>query len=89
MRQLSQRRSDAEKKDIYAHLTELKTRTLEVQSGVSEGHQVTDEKMIDSIEEHMGVYWDEIMACLLEEVVEEEFMQQERLDRIMAGNNKI
>ena len=73
--------------DVMTHLKELKARSLAIQTGLApEGVSSDyDVQMLESIEQNMGQYWDEIMACLLDEVVEEEVLHHHRLDRIMAN----
>jgi len=58
-----------------------------VQSGVSDGFAVEDSKLLEAVLEHILFYWDDIMACLLDELIEEEVLELNRIDKIRSGRD--
>ena len=58
-----------------------------MQSGVDSGSAVEDSKLLEACNEHILFYWDDIMACLTEELVEEEVLELNRIDKIRKGDN--
>ena len=39
-----------------------------------------DSKLLEAIMEHILVHWDDIMACLVDEIIEEEVIELNRLE---------
>ena len=60
-------------------------RALEVKSGVNDGFSVEDSKLLEAVMEHILFYWDDIMACLVDELIEEEVLELNRIDKIRLG----
>ena len=73
--------------DVMAQLNELKNRTLEVQSGVNSGFAVEDSKLLEAVLEHILFHWDDIMACLVDELIEEEVLELNRIEQIRSGED--
>ena len=73
--------------DVKAQLDELRARTLEVQSGVNSGFAVEDSKLLEAVLEHILFYWDDIMACLVDELIEEEVLELNRIEQIRSGED--
>jgi len=71
--------------DIKAQLDQIRQRTLEVQGGVTEGFAVEDSKLLEAILEHILFHWDDIMACLVDELIEEEVLEMNRIEQIRSG----
>ena len=44
------------------------------------GFAVEDSKLLEAIMEHILVHWDDIMACLVDEIIEEEVIELNRLE---------
>ena len=65
----------------------MRQRTLEVQSGVDSQFAVEDSKMLEALMEHILFYWDDIMACLVDELVEEEVLELNRIEKIRQGGD--
>ena len=61
-------------------MDEIRARTLEVKSGVSDGFAVEDSKLLEAILEHILIHWDDIMACLVDELIEEEVLELNRIE---------
>ena len=60
----------------------MKVRAQEVEDGVSAGFSVEDSKLLEVILQHILIHWDDIMACLIDELIEEEVLELNRLDRV-------
>ena len=73
--------------DIKVQLDEIRARTLEVQTGLSNGFAVEDAKLLEAVLEHILFHWDDIVACLLDEVIEEEVLELNRIERIRKGED--
>ena len=58
---------------------------MEVQAGVNDGFAVEDSKLLEAVLEHILFHWDDIMACLLDELIEEEVLELNRIERIRSG----
>ena len=58
-----------------------------VESGVSDGFAVEDSKLLEAIMEHILLHWDDIMACLVDELIEEEVLELNRLEKIRSGKD--
>ena len=84
---LSQKKVNEGVDDVHAQLDELRQRTLEVQAGISEGFAVEDSKLLEAVLEHILFYWDDIMACLVDELIEEEVLELNRIDKIRSGKD--
>ena len=70
-----------------AQLDELKARTLEVQTGLDSGFAVEDSKLLEAVLEHILLHWDDIMACLVDELIEEEVLEMNRIEQIRRGED--
>ena len=68
--------------DILANLEAMRVRTQEVEDKVSSGFTVEDSNLLEAILEHILIHWDDIMACLIDELVEEEVLELNRLERV-------
>ena len=85
--ELSQKKVDEGVEDVYSQLDELRARTLEVQAGISEGFAVEDSQLLEAVMEHILFHWDDIMACLVDELIEEEVLELNRIDQIRSGKD--
>ena len=65
----------------------MRQRTLEVQSGVDSQFAVEDSKLLEAVMEHILFYWDDIMACLTDELIEEEVLELNRIEKIRQGGD--
>ena len=65
----------------------MRQRTLEVQGGVDSQFAVEDSKLLEALMEHILFYWDDIMACLVDELVEEEVLELNRIEKIRQGGD--
>ena len=66
-------------------MEQVRVRTQEVQDHVSSGFTVEDSKLLEAVMEHILLHWDDIMACLLDEVLEEEVMELNRVEALKNG----
>ena len=66
--------------EIKDQLDEMRARTLAVQTGVSDGFAVEDAKLLEAVLEHILFHWDDIMACLVDELIEEEVLELNRIE---------
>ena len=73
--------------DIKLQLDQIRERTLQVQGGVTEGFAVEDSKLLEAIMEHILFHWDDIMACLVDELIEEEVLEMNRIEQIRSGQD--
>ena len=64
-----------------AKLEHLRVRTQEVEDNVGSGFAVEDSKLLEAIMEHILVHWDDIMACLVDEIIEEEVIELNRVEQ--------
>lgn len=46
-----------------------------------------DSKLLEAVMEHILFYWDDIMACLVDELIEEEVLELNRIDKIRSGKD--
>ena len=67
---------------MMAKLEHLKVRTQEVDDKVSHGFAVEDSKLLEAIMEHMLLHWDDIMVCLIDELIEEEVVELNRIEDV-------
>ena len=51
-----------------------------MQDNLGSGFAVEDSKLLEAIMEHILVHWDDIMACLVDEIIEEEVIELNRLE---------
>ena len=65
----------------------MRARTLEVQTGLSNGFAVEDAKLLEAVLEHILFHWDDIMACLVDELIEEEVLELNRIEQIRKGKD--
>lgn len=47
-------------------------KTEQAEAGVGSGFVCEDSKLLEAIMEHILFHWDDIMACLIDELIEEE-----------------
>ena len=64
-----------------AKLEHLRVRTQEVEDNIGSGFAVEDSKLLEAIMEHILVHWDDIMACLVDEIIEEEVIELNRVEQ--------
>ena len=64
-----------------AKLEHSRVRTQEVEDHVGSGFAVEDSKLLEAIMEHILVHWDDIMACLVDEIIEEEVIELNRVEQ--------
>ena len=67
---------------MMAKLEHLKVRTQEVNDKVGHGFAVEDSKLLEAIMEHMLLHWDDIMVCLIDELIEEEVIELNRIEDV-------
>ena len=82
---LAQAASDFAQDDMsnmLAKLEHMKVRTQEVEDKVTHGFAVEDSKLLEAIMEHMLLHWDDIMVCLIDELIEEEVIELNKIDDI-------
>ena len=54
---------------------------------MSDGFTCEDSKLLEIIMEHILIHWDDIMAVLIDEIIQEEVIELNRLeDRVVRGN---
>ena len=87
--QISQNHVEDGVTDIKAQFDHMRKRALEVQSGVTDGIAVEDPKLLEALMEHILFYWDDIMACLVDELVEEEVLELNRIEKIRSGRTDL
>ena len=56
-----------------------------MQSGVDSGFAVEDSKLLEAVLEHILLHWDDIMACLVDELIEEEVLELNKIEQIRSG----
>lgn len=56
----------------------LKVRTEEVNDKLSSGFTCEDSKLLEVLLEHILFHWDDIMVCLVDELIEEEVIELNR-----------
>ena len=67
---------------MLAKLEHMRVRTQEVEDKVGSGFCVEDSKLLEAIMEHILVHWDDIMAVLIDELIEEEVLELNRLEDV-------
>ena len=65
-----------------ANLEAMRVRSQEVEDGVGAGFSVEDSKLLEVILEHILIHWDDVMACLVDELIEEEVLEMNRIERV-------
>jgi len=55
--------------DIYAKLTQAQLRSQEVDDKISQAYTCEDSKLLELLMEHILLHWDDIMACLVDELI--------------------
>jgi len=48
---------------------------------------VEDSKLLEAVLEHILFHWDDIMACLVDELIEEEVLELNRIEQIRNGED--
>ena len=73
--------------DIFGALAQLKINSDNIQDQVESGYTCEDSKLLEIIIEHILLHWDDIMAVLIDELIQEEVIELNKLeDRVLRGN---
>lgn len=63
-------------------------RTKEVNEQVSSGFTCEDSKLLEVIMEHILFHWDDIMACLIDELIQEEVVELNKIEDLKRVKNE-
>lgn len=66
----------------------MAVRSKEVQEGLGEGFTCEDSKLLEAVLDHILFHWDDIMAVLLDELIQEEVLELNRIEGIGAKSSK-
>ena len=55
------------------------------QRSVDEGFAVEDSKLLEVLMEHILFHWEDIMACLVDELIEEEVLELNNIEKRRSG----
>jgi hypothetical protein len=73
--------------DIFSHLEQFKERTQQLQSDIQDNFAIEDPKLLGIIMEHILLHWDDIVACLVDELIEEEVIELNRVEDAKLKRN--
>ena len=57
------------------------------QRSVDEGFAVEDSKLLEVLMEHILFHWEDIMACLVDELIEEEVLELNNIEKRRSGQD--
>ena len=80
IKQTAQEAVQEEMSGILGQLETLRIRTEDAEKGVGSGFVCEDSKLLEAILEHILFHWDDIMACLIDELIEEEVTEQNKIE---------
>ena len=69
-----------EMQKLLKQLDQFKTRTQQVEDNIVKQFTIEDTKLLGVIMEHILIHWDEIMACLIDELIEEEVLELNKIE---------
>ena len=70
------------------NLEAFKERTKQVENRIQSEYAIEDPKLLEIIMEHILLHWDDIVACLLDEVIEEEVIELNRVEDIRLNREQ-
>lgn len=68
--------------EIINSLEQFKERTQAVGEQIKNQYAIEDPKLLAVIMEHILIHWDEIVACLLDELIAEEVVELNRVEDV-------
>lgn len=63
----------------------MKLRNLEVQKEIDDAYACENPKLLEVILEHILFHWDDIMEVLIDELLEEEVLELNQIERMKNG----
>ena len=67
---------------LLSQLNQFRERTQEVQGKLTNEYAIEDPKLLEIIMEHILLHWDEIVVCLIDELIEEEVLELNKVENI-------
>lgn len=67
---------------LMSQLNTFRERTQEVQGKLTNEYAIEDPKLLEIIMEHILLHWDEIVVCLIDELIEEEVLELNKVENI-------
>ena len=67
---------------LLSQLNQFRERTQEVQGKLNNEYAIEDPKLLEIIMEHILLHWDEIVVCLIDELIEEEVLELNKVENI-------
>lgn len=72
---------------VNKQLQDMRERNIEVQQEIDEAYACENPKLMEVILEHILFHWDDIMDVLIAELLEEEVLELNQIERMKSGHN--
>ena len=65
---------------MYSALAQVKIRAENIQSDIADQYSCEDSKLLEVILEHILIHWDDITAILIDEIIQEEALELNKIE---------
>jgi hypothetical protein len=66
--------------DVYSALAQVKLRSEDITKNISDQYSCEDSKLLEVIIEHILLHWDDITAVLIDEIIQEEALELNKIE---------
>ena len=71
--------------DLKQQMDQMRAQAQAAQKTVDDGFAVEDSKLLEVLMEHILFHWEDIMACLVDELIEEEVLELNNIEKRRSG----
>ncbi len=68
--------------DVYSALAEVRLRNEEIAKTIADSYSCEDAKLLEVILEHILLHWDDITAVLIDEIIQEEALELNKIEAL-------